>query len=140
MTLPPLSPPPPSSPPCVRPKNLRVQIQNVPVCTDTTPACGNTCARGAGTHGGVLNLHTEVFAACQAAPHTPKHTQHTHRTHTAHTPHTTHTNTQQHTTTETVDRERKRRGDERRETREDNTKDKMKDKTREDQEIQRRSR
>ena len=25
-------------------------------------------ARGAGTHGDVLNLHTEVFSACQAAP------------------------------------------------------------------------
>ena len=31
------------------------------MCTGTTPACGNTCARGAGTHGDVLNLHTEVF-------------------------------------------------------------------------------
>ena len=42
--------------------NLRVQIQNVPVCTGTTrtfvlPHAG----RGAGTHGDVLNLHTEVF-------------------------------------------------------------------------------
>ena len=27
----------------------------------TTPACGNTCVRGAGTHGDVLNLHTGVF-------------------------------------------------------------------------------
>ena len=30
-------------------------------------------ARGAGTHGDVLNLHTEVFSACQAAPHTTPH-------------------------------------------------------------------
>ena len=44
-----------------RRKNLRVQVQNVPVCTSTTRTCGNTCARGAGTHGDVLNLHTEVF-------------------------------------------------------------------------------
>ena len=44
-----------------RRKNLRVQIQNVPVCTGTTPACVKTCGRGAGTHGDVLNLHTEVF-------------------------------------------------------------------------------
>ena len=29
------------------------------MCTGTTPACGNTCARGAGTHGDVLSGHTE---------------------------------------------------------------------------------
>ena len=63
---------------------------------------GNTCARGAGTHGDVLNLHTDVFSACQAAPHTTHTTQHntqhtTHNTNTTHnTQHTTH-NTQ-HTT------------------------------------------
>ena len=65
------------------------------MCTGTTPACGNTCARGAGTHGDVLNLHTEVFSACQAAPHTTPHTQH--NTHT-HTTHNTHTHTHTHTT------------------------------------------
>ena len=32
--------------------------------------------RRAGTHGDVLNLHTEFFSACQAAPHTTPHTQH----------------------------------------------------------------
>ena len=42
-------------------KRLRVYVQNVPVCTGTTPACVTTCGRGAGTHGDVLNLHTEVF-------------------------------------------------------------------------------
>ena len=31
------------------------------MCTGTTRTCGNTCACGAGTHGDVLNLHTEVF-------------------------------------------------------------------------------
>ena len=31
------------------------------MCTGTTRTCGNTCARGAGTHGDVLNLQTEVF-------------------------------------------------------------------------------
>ena len=104
------------SPPCVRPKNLRVWIQNVPVCTGTTPACGNTCARGAGTHGDVLNLHTEVFSACQAAPHTtPHHTHTTQHTHT-HTHTTQHHNTQHHTETETErhrdrDRERQRKRD-----------------------------
>ena len=50
----------------------RVWIQNVPVCTFKTSPCFNTCVRGAGTHGDVLNLHTEVFSACQAAPHTPR--------------------------------------------------------------------
>ena len=42
-------------------KNLRVYIQNVPVCTGTTRTCVTTCGRGVGTHGDVLNLHTEVF-------------------------------------------------------------------------------
>ena len=39
-------------------ENPRVYIQNVPVCTGTTPASGNTCGRGAGTHGDALNVHT----------------------------------------------------------------------------------
>ena len=55
---------------------VRVYIQNVPVCTGTTPACGNTCGRGAGAHGdvlnvhteGVLNVHTQVFQP--STPHT----------------------------------------------------------------------
>ena len=42
-------------------KNLRVSIQNVSVFTGTTRTCVTTCGRGAGTHGDVLNLHTEVF-------------------------------------------------------------------------------
>ena len=33
-------------------------FQYVPVCTGTTPASGNTCGRGAGTHGDVSNVHT----------------------------------------------------------------------------------
>ena len=32
-----------------------------PCVPDTTPACFDTCGRGVGTHGDVLNLHTEVF-------------------------------------------------------------------------------
>ena len=36
-------------------------FKNASVCTGTTPACVTTCGRGAGTHGDVLNLHTEVF-------------------------------------------------------------------------------
>ena len=39
-------------------ENPRVYIQNVSVCSGTTPACGNTCGRGAGAHGDVLNVHT----------------------------------------------------------------------------------
>ena len=112
------SPLPPFTPPlpCVRLKNLRVKIQNVPVCTGTTPACGNTCARGAGTHGDVLNLHTEVFLRAKPR-HTPRHTHNTqHNTHhtTQHTPqHTTphgdrETQRQRQTETER-DRERQRK-------------------------------
>ena len=104
LTVTPLpSPSFPPSLPCVRPKNLRVWIQNVPVCTGTTPACGNTCARGARTHGDVLNLHTEVFSACQAAPHTTPHTQHNTTHNTTHTTHdtTTHNTTRRHRKRET---------------------------------------
>ena len=49
------------TPPCVRSKRLRVYVQNVSVCIGTTPACVTTCGLGAGTHGDVLNVHTEVF-------------------------------------------------------------------------------
>ena len=34
-------------------------VQNIPVCTSTTRTCVTTCGRGAGTHGDVLNLHTD---------------------------------------------------------------------------------
>ena len=40
---------------------LRVYVQNVSVCTGTTRTCVSTCARGAGTHGDVLNVHTQTF-------------------------------------------------------------------------------
>ena len=138
--LPPFSP----SPPCVRLKNLRVWSQNVPVCTGTTPACGNTCARGAGTHGDVLNLHTEVFSACQAAPHTTPHTQHTHTTqhttqhNTTHTHTHTHHTTPQHTTPH-GDRDTETETDKRRETERDRERDRERetrqDKTRKDETI-----
>ena len=42
-------------------KSLRVHIQNVTVCTGTTRTCVSTCARGAGTHGDVLNVNTGTF-------------------------------------------------------------------------------
>ena len=38
---------------------LRVYSQNVPFYAGTTRTCVETCARGAGTHGDVLNVHTE---------------------------------------------------------------------------------
>ena len=37
----------------------RVYVQNVPVCAGTTRTCVETCTRGAGTHGDVLNRDTE---------------------------------------------------------------------------------
>ena len=122
------SPLPPHTPLlCVSVQKTSVcRFKNVSVCTGTTRKCVTTFARGAGTHGDVLNPHTEVFSACQAAPHPSPHTTHTtHHTHhtpphhhnTTHTTYTTHTNTQQHTSTlgdrqtetEKVDRERERR-------------------------------
>ena len=42
-------------------KRLRVDKQNVSVCTGTTRTCVTTCGRGTSTHGDVLNLHTEAF-------------------------------------------------------------------------------
>ena len=45
-------------PPCVDSTRLRVYIQNVPVYASNTRTRFSTCARVAGTHGDVLNLHT----------------------------------------------------------------------------------
>ena len=42
-------------------KSLRVYIQNVLVYASTTRTCVETCARGAGTHVDVLNVHTGTF-------------------------------------------------------------------------------
>ena len=97
------------------------------VCTGTTPACGNTCGRGAGTHGDVLNVHTGVFSV----PH------HTTRTHTTQQPPPQQQPPQQHTETGTESdrerqRERKRRSrEERREKREEGKRgEKIKDERR----------
>ena len=105
-------------PPCAGSKRLRVYQQNARMCS--------TCERFAGTHAGVLNLHTEGFPACQAAhtththTHTTPHNKHNiHHAHTpltlkhkmripqtlsAHTPHRTyqHTHTPTHTTHQTL--------------------------------------
>ena len=40
---------------------LSVCVVNASVCTSTTPACDNTCGRGAGTHGDVSNVHKGTF-------------------------------------------------------------------------------
>ena len=69
-------------------------LKTHPVCPFKTSPCVPatrahvfyTCARVAGTHGDILNGHTEGFSACHTT------TQHN-------TQHTTHNNTQQHTTT-----------------------------------------
>ena len=42
-------------------ERLRVYIQNVSVFAGTTCTCVETCARGAGTHGEVLSVHTGRF-------------------------------------------------------------------------------
>ena len=132
--------------PCVRSKLPRVYVQNFPVCTGTTRTCFNTCSRGAGIHGDVLNVHTVTFLNPHtsfstffqgAATHTNthRHTQtHTHkhtRTHTPNTPRplnnttTTTTHTTQHNTQHHTDRERKRE-------RQRETEKERQDKTRED--------
>ena len=76
----------PSSP-CVRSQRFRVYWQNARML--------NTCRRFAGTHGCVLNLHTETFFTYTRGvfrvPGRATHRQHTpHRTHTTHTTHTHH--------------------------------------------------
>ena len=93
----------PLSPPSrVHSKGLRVYVQKTSPCVPAPRrTCVSTCARGAGTHGDVLNLHTGVFSV--------PHTHHTHTPHTqAHTTtkHTTNTRTQRQRKTEKEDRER----------------------------------
>ena len=94
-------------------------VQNVAVCTGTTRTCFNTCARNAGIHGDVLNVHTEAFflkskrVFQRFTPHhnTAHTTQTTHHTTTQDT--TPHGDRQRQTETEKEDRYRGRRGDER---------------------------
>ena len=92
--------------PCVHSKRPRVCVQNVPVCTGTTRTCFNTCARGAGIHGDVLNVHTGTFLKPNTDFSKFLHRLSTHRN--THTKHTTQHNTQHHTET---DRERETRQD-----------------------------
>ena len=69
--------------PCVRSKHLRVYVQNVSVCPGTTRTCWNTCARDAGIHGDVLNVHTEAFwMDTRRDTHRHIHRKHAHAGHT----------------------------------------------------------
>ena len=110
-------PPPPCTRskrfPCLRSKRFRVYWHQAHMFP--------TCGLGAGTHGDVLNLHTEsvlnvctvffhVFSPCRNTPNT-HHDHQQHHDHNDTTTTTTHTNTQQHTTTH-GDRERETRQDE----------------------------
>ena len=84
--------------PCVGSKRLGVYRQNARML--------NTCARFAGTHGGVLNLHTGGFPRAkprytQTPQHTTHHPTHTLSTYTTHSQHTrttisTHTHNTRH--------------------------------------------
>ena len=93
-----------------------VHIQNVPVCTGTTPASVTTCGRVAGTHGDVLNVHTGVFSV----PHHTTRTHHDHNdTHTTQQqPPQQHRDRQAQTGTE---RDRERQREKERKTRQDKT-------------------
>ena len=132
---------------CVDSKRPRVCARNVTVCTGTTRTCFNTCARGAGIHGDVLNVHTEAFLkpntgfpCFSACRNTHKHTFQTHTTTTNNTttttttnynqqqPTTTHNDTQRHTphnTTHNITR-RQRREKTKREKKQDKRRDKLK--------------
>ena len=98
-----------------------------------TRTCVTTCGRGAGTHGDVLNVHTEFFSV-------PHHTARTHHDHND-----IHNTIQQQHATSHGDRDRKKteKEDRERETekeRQDKTKEKRQDKTREDKTIQNKTR
>ena len=122
-------------------QNPRVSVRNVSVCTFKTSFPVYSGTSDAGSHGDVLNVHTETFwtdtrgfSACHTTPH---------RTHTTtqDTRHNTQDNTTTTTTTTTTthgdrDRDRQRirkkgREDEIRKTTRKTRDEKMKDKTRE---------
>ena len=107
-------------------KRHRVYVQSVPVCSGTTRTCVSTCARGAGTHGDVLNLRTEGFfcVPSRATHHT---TQNTHHTNHAHQHATTHGDRDR-----DRQRQRKKTGTER----EEKTEEERQDKRREDKRRQ----
>ena len=70
-----------------------VYIQNVSVCTGTTPTCFIHVGRGASTHGDVSNVHMGVFSACHTTHHnTTQHNTTQHNTTRTTHQHTTHIN------------------------------------------------
>ena len=85
-----------TSPPPVCPLNTRphTYVENVPVCTGTTRTCFNTCARCAGIHGDVFNVH---MGTCLSG-HTGFFQRFTPHHNTAHTTQTTHHTMTQDTT------------------------------------------
>ena len=89
-------------------------VQNVPVCTGTTRTCFNTCARCAGIHGDVLNVHMGTCLSGHTGFFSVSH--HTTTPHTPHRPHRPHTTprhkTQHHTETDR-DRQRQRQREKR---------------------------
>ena len=113
----PMKHPPSSSPVC--PSNTsRVYVQNVPVYAGTTRTCFNMCARGAGTHGDVSNVHTRFLSVSQN--NNSNTTQH---------------NTTQHNTPQQRDHNTSRRQRQTETEREEGTKEK---KTRQEQREERR--
>ena len=121
--------------PCVRSKPPRLYRHHAHMCF-------NMCARGAGTHGDVLNVHTGTcwvdtrsFEACHTLTHINTHTQHNTTQHN-----TTQHNTTQHITTTTPRGEREtetNRDRERRQgQREEKTEEERQDKRREDKRRQ----
>ena len=78
-----------------------VYVQTASVCTGTTRTCVSSCARGAGTHGDVLNRHTGFFSVPHHTHHDHNHS-HSHNRHHmhSHTQHHTQHNTQRHTETQ----------------------------------------
>ena len=121
---PPLSLLSPLSPVCPSKKPPCVDSKTSPCVPAPRPACGNTCARGAGTHGDVLNLHTEVFfcvpsRATHNITHTTQHNTHNNNTtqhttqHNTHNQHHNTTTTQHHTETDRETQRQKQRETER---------------------------
>ena len=103
--------------PCVRPRR--------PVYAGTTRTCYNVRARGAGTHGDVLNVHTEAFLN----PHTGVLQRFTPQHKTQHTRHTTTTTT----TRGDLERRRRKRRQRKRERREDEREEKTREDERRDE-------
>ena len=116
--------------PCVLSKRTRLFWHHAHTCF-------NMCARGAGTHGDVLNVHTETrwvdtrsFEACHTLTHTHTHINTQHTQYTAPQRKTTHYD---HNTTRRRERQRQtetEKEDRDRETREDGREEKRQEKRR----------